>query len=59
MFNTTNVKNVPNYAYEYKFWVCTLYNHELWFFGAWNDRDKAYDYAKENGKDKVVLEYDN
>jgi len=59
MFNTNNVKNVPDYAYGYKFWVCTLCDHELWFFGAWNDRDDAFEYAERNGENKVVLEYDN
>lgn len=36
------VKNVPSYAHEYKYWVVTLFDSELWFYSAW----KSYEEAK-------------
>jgi len=36
------VNNVPKYAKNYPFWVCTEDDkHNLWFYGAWSDRNTA------------------
>ena len=49
------VKNVPNYAYNHKYWVCTNVNHTLWFFGAWDTEEEAYEVAEAEGENKVVI----
>ena len=34
--------NVPKYADDYEFWVCTEDDkYNLWFYGAWSDRNTA------------------
>lgn len=47
------VFNCPEYAYHRNYVVASVVNHELWFYGAWDDRQFAYQAAAEiNG---VVL----
>ena len=47
------VFNCPEYAYHRNYVVASVVNHELWFYGAWDDRQSAYQAAAEiNG---VVL----
>lgn len=46
---TTVVNNVPEYAQNYNYWVVNRVNGELWFWGAWNDRDRANEVALEIG----------
>lgn len=48
------INNLPNYANEYHLIVCNVVDNELWFYGAWNDREKAYSVAKEI--DGIVVE---
>lgn len=49
-----SIKNVANYAKDYKYIVARRENNNLWFWGAWNDRDKANKVADEiNG---IVIE---
>ena len=35
------VKNLPEYANEYKYIVASQIDGDLWFWGAWNDMKKA------------------
>lgn len=44
---TVKVQNVASYAKEYKYIVAMRVDGELWFWGAWNDRDKANEVALE------------
>ena len=41
------VNNVPEYAKDYKYIVCTTSDKELWFWGAYNDFDDALQAARE------------
>ena len=43
------VNNIPTYAINYDFIVARRVDDELWFWGAWNDRDKANEVALEIG----------
>lgn len=48
------VNNVPAYAYNYKFWVARRdEDFQLWFWGAWNDRNKANEVAIEVGGEVI------
>lgn len=44
-----NVQNVPEYALKKPYWVCRQSDNELWFWGAWNEKEEAYRVAKEIG----------
>lgn len=48
------VKNVPAYAKDYEYWVVTDIDGELWFYGAYSDRNKANEVALQLGKEVVV-----
>ena len=49
------VLNVPDYAKDYPFWVCREDDkHNLWFYGAWSDRNTANHIAQTIGG--VVVE---
>ena len=50
----STVKNLPEYANEYKYIVVSQINGELWFRGAWNNMKKAIKAAEEIGG-KVVM----
>lgn len=41
------VQNVPVYATKYEYIVARRVNGEFWFWGAWNDRNKANEVAIE------------
>ena len=41
------INNLPAYAKEYKYIVVRKIDKELWFWGAWNDMDKANEAAVE------------
>ena len=41
------INNLPAYANEYKYIVARRIDGELWFWGAWNDRNKANEVALE------------
>ena len=54
MFESTQavhgIQNVPKYALSYRFWVYREVDGKRWFFGAWNEANKAIDVAtKERG----------
>lgn len=51
---TVKVQNVASYAKDYKYIVAMSVDGELWFWGAWNDRDKANEVALELGNGVVV-----
>lgn len=45
------INNVPTYANEYNYIVAERIDGELWFWGAWNDGNKANEVALEiNGE---------
>jgi hypothetical protein len=37
-----NVQNVPEYALKIPYWVCRPIDGTLWFWGAWDDEEEAY-----------------
>lgn len=45
--NGYKINNLPEYANEYKYIVARWYDDELWFYGAWNDEEKAEKAAEE------------
>ena len=47
MKGKVEVKNVPDYARSYPFWVCRKDEKgTYWFYGAWNDTETADHIAK-------------
>lgn len=50
------INNLPTYANEYKYIVAQRIDNELWFWGAWNDRNKANKVALEIGGEVVTNE---
>lgn len=48
------IYNTPDYANEYKYIVASDCDDDLWFYGAYNDKSKAYSVANEI--DGVVVE---
>ena len=44
------VKNVPEYAWEHKYWVVTELDEDLWFYGAYDSSDRANAVAFTLGK---------
>lgn len=51
---TIKVNNVPEYASEYDYIVCTLVDGELWFYGAYDDFARANMAAHEGNR--VIIE---
>lgn len=51
------INNVPDYASEYKYIVARRVGEELWFWGAWNDYERANEVALEIGGE--VIKNDN
>lgn len=47
------VKNVPEYAWGYKYWVVTELGEDLWFYGAYDSSDRANQIALD--LDKIVI----
>ena len=45
MLNTI-VKNLSNYAINYTYIVASDVDGDLWFYGAWNDENRAYEVAR-------------
>lgn len=35
------INNIPEYAKDRKFIVCSIVEYELWFYGAYDDYDRA------------------
>ena len=50
----STVKNLPEYANEYKYIVASQIDGDLWFSGAWNNMKTAIKAAEEIGG-KVVM----
>lgn len=48
------INNLPTYANEYKYIVARRVDGELWFWGAWNDLNKANEVALEIGGEVVT-----
>lgn len=48
------VLNVPEYAYNHRFWLVTPHNGDLWFWGAWDEFEKCID--SKNGDDQIVVQ---
>lgn len=45
--NGYKINNLPIYAKGYKYIVARWCDDELWFYGAWDDENKAEKAAKE------------
>lgn len=44
-----NINNIPEYAKNRAFMVCNEIDGELWFWGAYDDRNKANEAAMDIG----------
>lgn len=51
----TTIQNTPDYAKTYKYIVARKIDGELYFWGAWNDKDKASNIAHELGDGIVIV----
>lgn len=40
------INNLPDYAINYNYIVASVLDGDLWFYGAWDNEDKAYDMAR-------------
>ena len=49
------VNNVPQYAHNYRYWVVRAVEGELWFWGAWNDENRANEVAAELLNGAIVV----
>ena len=49
------IQNVPEYAKNYKYIVARRVDGELYFWGAWNDKDKANNISHELGDGIVII----
>ena len=50
------IYNLPDYANEYKYIVARRIDGDLWFWGAWDDRNEANKVALEIGGEVVTNE---
>ena len=51
---TEDINNLPDYAKNYHYIVVTLVEKELWFYGAYNDFQRAVEAVEEvKGTDYV------
>ena len=44
---TVSIDNMPSYAKDYEYIVARLVDCELWFYGAYDSKDKAEEVAYE------------
>lgn len=51
---TVEIQNVASYAKDYRYIVARNVDGVLWFWGAWNDKNKANAVALELGNGVVV-----
>ena len=49
-----DVCNVPEYAHKYKYWVVRYSAGYLWYWGAFDDENRALEVA--NAEDGMVVE---
>lgn len=49
------IYNMPDYAKGYKYIVARRVDGDLWFWGAWNDRNTANAVALDIGGEVVAL----
>ena len=40
------IKNLSNYATNYNYIVASAVDGDLWFYGAWDNEDAAYEAAR-------------
>lgn len=50
------INNLPEYAKEYKYIVARRIDNELWFWGAWDNRNEANNVAIEIDGEVVTNE---
>lgn len=50
------INNVPKYANDYRFFVVREVDDEYWFYGAYDDRNRANNVAMQ--VDGIVIEND-
>lgn len=51
---TDRINNLPKYALQHKYIVATLVAGELWFYGAYDEYDKADMASKEMGGQLII-----
>ena len=49
------IQNVPKYAKNYKYIVARQVDGEFYFWGAWNDKDKANNISHELGDGIIIV----
>ena len=60
MLNTMTCRvDVQNAEHEGRYIVARACQNELWFWGAWDDKERAEEVAKELGDNAIVLFNDN
>ena len=50
---TVEICNVPEYAHKYKYWVVRYHAGYLWYWGAFDDENKAIEAA--SNEDGMVV----
>ena len=48
-----NINNMPKTANTYRYIVANRVDGDLWYWGSWNDRDKAYEVARQMSAEVV------
>ena len=52
---TVEVHNMPAYATDMKYLVVRLVDHQLWFYGAFDNEEKANTTAENLGDEALVV----
>lgn len=53
-FGRVTIHNMPEYAKEYPYIVCTFDRGDLWYFGAFEDKNRAKEVAYQSDSRLVV-----
>lgn len=48
------VNNVPDYAHKYEWWVIRYCDGYMWFWGGFDDENRAIEAANEIGNGMVI-----
>lgn len=51
---TVSINNLPDYAEECKYWVATIYDHEFYFYGAYDTLAEA-ELALDDREESVLV----
>lgn len=55
-YKMIKIMNISNYAYSYKYIVARYVDGDWWFYGAWNEADRAYHAAMVEGGQVFMIE---